>query len=112
MDQLQLFSDEEFMSKEELEIKNAKKYVARTIYRSSGRKGFINTHLSDGDMEGAYKEFDEAFRTFGFLHPKSYSFTSYRNIGNIRYYSDGVQMEIQANSKELFEILLECLKEE
>lgn len=105
--QIELFSDDEVMSGEELEQQKAKVFTAKQIYRSSGLRGQIKYYLSLNDKDNAYKVFDQAFRTFGFGIPKSYGFSAfYRGEGHINYYMDGVQKYISIDSKELFDVLL------
>ncbi|RKJ27627.1 hypothetical protein D7X33_42790 [Butyricicoccus sp. 1XD8-22] len=107
--QLDLFTDEEILTGEDLERHKAKIYTAKSIYRSSGLRGRIKHYLSQQDKENAFKVFDEAFRTYGFGIPKGYTFGYYGGTGQIRYYMNDLEWEFEVDSKELFNILLKNL---
>lgn len=108
--QLSLFSMEDLLEGEELAIQKAKVYTAKSIFRSSGLRGFIKKYLELNDKEMAFKKFDEAFRTYGFGIPNSYSFCGVRGIGEIRYPYDGEMKYVTVEPKELFNILLENME--
>jgi hypothetical protein len=104
--QLELFGIDEFEDEEAKIKNNAKKYTASSIFRSSGHREFVRTHLEKGDMKSALKEFDECFRNYGFGH-KEYSFGTYGGKGKIRVGND---FEFYVTSKELFDVLLGMYK--
>jgi len=109
--QLELFDETETMSEVELEKQKAKSFVTNNIYHSAGHKRFIKNYLDQGDVKNAYQAFRKAFLTYGFGYPGSYAFRTYKNRGEIRYFTSHKQAEhIYVDSQELFEVLLEQIK--
>lgn len=100
--QLELFSETEIMSEKEIKKKKAKEYTVNSIFRSSGQRGIIKKYLELNEVEKAYKEFDKAFRTYGFGHG-DYSFHAIFGKGKITVDRN---FSFPVTSKELFQILL------
>lgn len=78
------------------------RYAVKDICKSSGQIESIRQNLEKGDTKGAYAEFKEAFRTYGFHSPDK-SFSAYKNKGQIRYYG----LEFQTSCRKMFNILLD-----
>lgn len=103
MEQLDFFSETEFMNDEEAQKYEAMKYTANNIYKSSGHRKLIDDALKSFDTNQAYKEFHEAFRTYGFAMGK-YSFNGFFGRITIDY-----ELEFEVGSRELFDILLNSI---
>lgn len=78
-------------------------YTVDSIVFSSGHRRAIMHYLKENDKQNAYKEFDSAFRNYGFGHGK-YSFSSYAGKGRITV---DREHEFAVTSRELFNLLLE-----
>lgn len=105
--QMSLFSAEELLDGQDLLEYNAKLHVLKVILRSCSNRQLIREALSEGDIDEARKWFADSFRTFGFMFPDSYSFTSYRDTATIRYYDEGVACKFEVKLNPLFDFLLE-----
>lgn len=105
--QMSLFSAEELLGGQGLLEHEAKLHVLKVILRSCSNRELIKGALDEGDVDEARKWFADSFRTFGFMFPNSYSFTSYRDTATIRYYYEGEAYEFEEKLNPLFDFLLE-----
>src|SRR5690625_1883756 len=105
--QMSLFSAEELLNGQDLLEHDAKLHVLKVILRSCSNRGRIREALANNNIDEARKWFADSFRTFGFMFPNSYSFTSYRDTATIRYYDEGEAYEFEEKLNPLFDFLLE-----
>src|SRR5699024_8206573 len=101
--QMELFDNNEIMDEEELKRKEAKEYTAEMIYRSSGERIQIATHLQNDDFQNAFKAFDHGFRPLGFSNDNYIFLSPVSPKGTIK--NDELNLEV--TSKELFQTLLD-----
>jgi|SRR5699024_803592 len=101
--QIELFNDNEIMSKKEIKRKEAKEYTANRIYRSSGERDRIKKPLQKNDFNNAFKAFDHAFKTFGFADGNYRFLSPISSKGTI----SNNEVEFEVTSKELFQVLLD-----
>lgn len=104
--QISFFSIEEFLDGEDLAKYDAKLFVIKTILRSCSNRSLIKKSLQDGDRKSAFKWFENSFRTFGFGFVNSYSFSSYCNKGEIKYFYKEEAKTLSTNPKELFDLMI------
>lgn len=105
--QMSLFSAEELLGGQDLLEHDAKLHVLKVIFRSCSNRRRIRKALADNNIDEARKWFADSFRSFGFMFPNSYSFTSYRDTATIRYYYEGEAYEFEEKLNPLFDFLLE-----